>query len=384
MPKWKTTADVAIIGGGIMGVCTAYYLAKRGAKDVVLLERNMLAQASTGLSVGGIRQQFSEPANILLSQETLRVFKNIKEELNADIKFYQEGYLFLAQKEETRREFELNIDIQRKYSVPVEALSPEEIKRRWPYLEVEDLKGGTFCAEDGYIDPYLVAIAFAKEAARLGVRIEQKTEVSEIRIEGNRVKGVETTRGPVLTPKVVNVAGPWGGVVTKMAGLDMPVKPFRRQVFYAEVPDAMPKHIPMILDFDVSFYFRGYDPGILVGMSDPDEPSSFNTHVDRDFLEKLSETAVKRAPILEKAKIVRGWGGLYTITPDDNPIIGELPEPEGFFRAIGFSGHGFQHGPSVGRILSELILDGKTDFNLSPFVHDRFGKAKRTGERRVV
>lgn len=367
-----------------MGVCTAYYLAKRGQKDVVILEKDLLAQASTGLSVGGVRQQFSEPANILLSQETVRLFKRFKEEFNTEIDFYQEGYLFLVQKEETWNEFQSNLKVQHNLNVPVEVLTPEEIKRRWPYLEVADLKGGTFCAEDGYIDPYMVAMAFAQEATRMGVRLELKTKVTEIQIKGNRVKGIETTKGPISVPIVVNAAGPWGGEVAKMAGFDLPVKPFRRQVFSATAPDTIPRPIPMILDFDISFYFLGYDPGILMGMSDRDEPSSFNTHVDWSFLERLSEVAVKRTPILEKAEIVRGWGGLYTITPDDNPIIGELPEAEGFFCAIGFSGHGFQHGPSVGRIMSELILDGKTAFDLTPFAHDRFGKMKETGEKRVV
>lgn len=384
MGKWKNTAEVAIIGGGIMGVCTAYYLAKRGQKDVVILEKDLLAQASTGLSVGGVRQQFSEPANILLSQETMRLFKLFKEESNTEIDFYQDGYLFLAQKEETWNEFKNNLKIQHNHNVPVEVLMPEEIKSRWPYLEVAGLHGGTFCAEDGYIDPYRVAMAFAQEAVRMGVRLELKTEVTEIQLNGNQVKGVETTRGSISAPIVVNAAGPWGGEVAKMAGFDLPVKPYRRQVFSVIIPDTVPRPIPMIIDFDINFYFLGYGQGILMGMSDPDEPSSFNTHVDWDFLEKLCEMAVLRTPILEKAEIVRGWGGLYTITPDDNPIIGELPEAEGFFCAIGFSGHGFQHGPSVGRVMSELILDGKTDFDLSPFAHDRFGKMKETGEKRVV
>lgn len=384
MGRRRKTTDIVIIGGGIMGTSAAYYLAKRGASDVVLVEKDLLAQATTGLSVGGIRQQFSHPANIRLSQHSLRVFKNFKAEFGVDIYFRAAGYLFLAQKETTWNDFLSSVDTQRQMNVPVEVLSPEEIKHRWPYLRVDDLKGGTFGPEDGYADPYLVAMGFADQARRLGVRVEEKTEVTGIRVKNGRVEGVETSGGSISTPVVVDVAGPWGGEAARMAGINLPVKPFRRQVFATSPFDAIPKPVPMVIDQDVTFYFRGEEPNILMGMSDPDEPSSFHTHVDRDFMERVTEAAVFRAPILEKAEIIRGWGGLYTITPDDNPVIGAIPAVEGFICAIGFSGHGFQHGPAVGLILSELILDGHTEFDLKPFAYDRFGDIKKEGEKKVV
>jgi sarcosine oxidase subunit beta len=251
-------------------------------------------------------------------------------------------------------------------------------------LNVDDLKGGTFGPKDGYADPYLAAMGFATSARKLGVRIEEKTEVTGINIEGGRVQGVETAKGSISAPAVVNVAGPWGGDVARMAGPDLPVKPYRRQVFMTKSFDAIPKPVPMVIDQDVTFYFRSEEPGIIMGMSNPDEPSSFNLNVDRDFLEKVIEAAIRRAPVLEKAEILRGWGGLYTITPDDNPIIGEAPGVKGLFSAIGFSGHGFQQAPAVGLILSQLILDGQTNFDLKPFSYDRFGKKEQEGEKRVV
>jgi sarcosine oxidase subunit beta len=382
--EWKNTADVAIIGGGIMGASTAYHLAARGCTDIVILEKDLLAQASTGLSAGGIRQQFSHPANIRLSQEAVRVFERFEEEFGVDMEFRQVGYLFLAQSEDVWQEFLDNVAIQRQFDVPVEVLTPDEIKCRWPYLEVDDLQGGTFCPEDGYADPYMAAMGFANAARRLGVRIEEQTKVTGIRLEGGQVRGVATPRGPVSAPVVVNVAGPWGGTVVQMAGFDLPVKPYRRQVFVTQAFDAIPKPVPMILDIEPAFYFRGEGPGVLMGMSDPDEPSSFSTNVDYLFLEQVIDKAIQRAPILEEAEIGRGWGGLYAITPDDNPIIGALPGAEGLFCAIGFSGHGFQQAPTVGRILSELILDGETGFDLSPFVHDRFDSVTSKGETRVV
>jgi sarcosine oxidase subunit beta len=384
MGTWKNTATVAIIGGGINGASTAYHLARRGCTDVVILERDLLAQASTGLSAGGIRQQFSHPANIRLSQEAVRVFERFEEEFGVDVEFRQVGYLFLAQSEEVWQEFKVNVEVQRRYNVPVEALSPDEIKHRWPYLNVEDLRGGTFCPEDGYADPYMAAMGFANTARRLGVRIEEQTEVTGIQIEGGRVRGVETRRGPIAAPVVVDVAGAWGAIVARMAGLELPVLPYRRQVFMTKAFAPIPKPVPMILDIEPAFYFRGEGPGVLMGMSDHDEPSSFHTHVDYPFMERVIEAAIHRAPLLEEAEILRGWGGLYDITPDDNPIIGALPDVEGLFCAIGFSGHGFQQAPTVGRILSELILDGRTDFDLSPFAHDRFEKIQGKSETRVV
>jgi sarcosine oxidase subunit beta len=384
MAEFKSTADVAIIGGGIMGASTAYHLARRGCSGVIILEKDLLAQASTGLSAGGIRQQFSHPANIRLSQEAVRVFERFEEEFGVDMEFRQVGYLFLAQSEEVWQEFLTNVEVQRQHNVPVEVLSPEEIKHRWPYLNVDDLRGGTFCGQDGYADPYMAAMGFANAARRLGVRIEEQTRVTGIRIEDGQVRGVETTRGPISAPVVADVAGPWGGEVARMAGFDLPVEPCRRQVFMTQAFDAIPKPVPMILDIEPAFYFRGEGPGVLMGMSDPDEPSSFNTHVDYAFMERVIEAAIHRAPILEDCEILRGWGGLYAITPDDNPIIGPLPGADGLFCAIGFSGHGFQQAPTVGRILSELILDGRTEFDLSPFAHDRFDNVRGKGETRVV
>jgi sarcosine oxidase subunit beta len=384
MGSWKDTAEVDIIGGGIMGASAAYHLALRGCTDAVILEKDLLAQASTGLSAGGIRQQFSHPANIRLSQEAVSVFERFEETFGVEIDFHQVGYLFLAQSEAVWQEFQTNVQVQRAHAVPVEVLQPDEIRYRWPYLHVDDLRGGTFCPRDGYADPYTAAMGFAKSARRLGVRIEEQTKVTSIQVVGGRVQGVDTTSGSIAAPVVVNVAGPWGGEVARMAGLDLPVQPYRRQVFVTRAFPPIPKPVPMILDIEPAFYFRGEGPSVLMGMSDPDEPTSYNTHVDYAFMERVIDAAIHRAPILEEAEILRGWGGLYAITPDDNPIIGPLPGADGLHCAIGFSGHGFQQAPTVGRILAELILDGTTDFDLSPFAYDRFGKLRAKAETRVV
>lgn len=379
------TADIIIVGGGIMGLCLAYFLAKRGKQKILLFEKGLLAQASTGLSAGGIRLQFSHPSNIRLSQISLNIFENIKEELGsaAEIFFRQAGYLFLTSSAQTWKDFQSALRLQNRMGVPSESLTPGEIRSRWPYIKTSDLLGGTFCNRDGYADPYLTAMAFAGKAKKLGVLIHEETPVRAIAVQGGKIRGIRTDKDIFSAPVVVNAAGPWAAEVGHMAGVRLPVQPVRRQMFMATSAKGLPRPVPMVIDMDTLFYFRGEEPGLLMGMSDPDEPTGFNTSVDRSFLEKVVERALHRAPILAEAEIIRGWGGLYAVTPDENPIIGKIPGPEGFFCAVGFSGHGFQHGPAVGSILSKILLQEETDFDLFPFRHDRFD-GRSQGERRVV
>ena len=384
MFEWEKTADIAVIGGGIMGLCTAMYLAMGSAGRIVLLEKNLLSQASTGLSVGGIRQQFSHPANIRLSQMSLSLISHFEERFKTDLGFQQTGYLFLAEKNSTLTQFKDNVALQQKCGVPVELLSPSEINSRWPFLNISLIQGGTFCAQDGYADPYQVAMAYARADRNLGVNLMENTTVHQILIQGGRVFGLETSRGRLTAPIVVNAAGAWAGEITASTGLNLPLKPFRRQVYVTRKFTRFARPLPLIIFQDTLFYFRGEGEGILMGMTDPDEPSSFHTHTDRAFLEQMIETATQRVPDLAEAEILRGWGGLYAITPDENPIIGRLGEIEGLFGAIGFSGHGFQHGPAAGRLLSDLIIQGHTDFDLSPFAYSRFGKPGGPGEQRAV
>lgn len=334
--------------------------------------------------MGGIRQQFSHPSNIRLSQMTLKFLSDPPQGFEPPGDFHRVGYLFLAREPQTWQEFQANVQLQREHGVPVELLSRSEIARRWPFLRTEDLQGGTFGAEDGYADPYSWAMSFAKTARRMGVRIEENTPVLSISTEGGRVRGVRTPQGMVWAPVVINAAGPWAGEVGAMAGLRIPVKPYRRQVYVTRRFGLFPNPIPLIIDQDSLFYFRREGEGIMMGKTDTSEPSSYHTHVDRAFLEGLIETATWRAPELAQAEILRGWGGLYAITPDENPIIGRLGDLEGFWGAVGFSGHGFQHGPAAGRILADLILRGGTDFDCSPFVYERFSGPLGPGEQRTV
>ncbi len=378
-------ANVVIIGGGVMGTSTAYHLAKQGCQDVVLVEKKQLASGSTGLSAGGIRLQFSSEANVRISLESIQTFERFAEEFEAEIDFRQHGYLFLAAEPGDWAEFQANVAIQQRLGVPVRLLSPEEIHDMAPYLHLDDVVGGTFCPRDGYADPYSVTMGFAKQARRLGVRICEETEALDIKVSGGKVRAVVTSEGEIATPLVVNVAGPWAAQVGRLAGLELPVVPYRRQVFVTAPFDELPKQIPMIIDFALSFYFRREGASVLMGMTDHEEPPSFNTNFDLEFLVKVADKAAHRAPVLDRADFMRGWGGLYAITPDDNPIIGQdIGGVEGFYGAVGFSGHGFMQSPAVGRILADLITSGQTDFDLSPFRLERFEAEAAIGEKRVI
>lgn len=378
-------ADVVIIGGGVMGTSTAYHLAKQGCKDVVLVEREQLASGSTALSAGGIRLQFSIEANIRLSIESLQIFERFAEEFETEIDFRQHGYLFLATEPNDWAEFQANVAVQQHTGVPVRLLSPQEIRNMAPYLYLDDALGGTFCPRDGYADPYSVDMGFAKQARRLGVRICEETEALDIKVGEGKVTAVVTNKGEIVAPVAVNVAGPWAAQVGRMAGLELPVLPYRRQVFVTAPFDELPREIPMIIDFAPSFYFRREGASILMGMTDKDEPPSFNTNFDLKFLVKVADKAAYRAPVLDRADFMRGWGGLYAVTPDDNPIIGrDIGGVEGLYCAVGFSGHGFMQSPAVGRILADLIISGETDLDLSPFRLERFRAKGLVGEKRVV
>lgn len=385
----KTTAEVVIIGGGCMGASAAYHLTRNGVSDVVLLEREpMLGMGSTGRNAGGVRHQFSSEANVKLSIESIRLFERFTEEVGYEIDFHQDGYLFLLSNEKDLSAFRRNVEMQRRLGVEVEVISPDEAQRLAPGLEVEGVIGATFCSRDGIADPNGVTMGFAKAAQAAGAYICRETEVTGIRTEAGHVTAVETTRGTISTRTVVNAAGPYARDIGTMVGLDVPVFPYRRHIFITEpIPprSSVPASRIMVIDFETTFYFHREGAGILFGMSDPDEPSSYNSTVSWEFLEKITRTAVKRLPALADAGIAHAWAGLYEMTPDAMPIIGPSREVEGLFIVAGFSGHGFQHSPAAGRALAEMIVNGEArDFNKTPFSFDRFSRGSHECEANVV
>jgi len=397
----KPTAEVVIVGGGCMGASVAYHLARRGVTGVVLLEREtLLATGSTGRNAGGVRHQFSNAANIRLSIESIALLERFKEEVGQEVDFHQDGYLFLLSTPSSVETFTRNVALQRSLGIDVDWLEPGAAARLAPGLDVAGVIGATFCRRDGIADPNGVTMGFAKAAQAAGVTIERETEVIGIGVERGRIARVETTKGPIATPVVVNAAGPHARAIGRMAGVDVPVDPYRRHIFIAAfdtlrpgafdkgAPGRPPATVPpsriMVIDFETTFYFHREGAGVLFGMGDPAEPPTFDTTVRWDFLEEVTAVAIRRLPALVDASISHAWAGLYEMTPDANPIIGPAHGVPGLFLINGFSGHGFQHSPAAGRILADVIAGRDPGLDLTPFALERFGAGVAAGERYVV
>jgi sarcosine oxidase subunit beta len=384
----KSSADAVIVGGGCMGASVAYHLARRGVTNVVLLEREkLLGTGSTGRNAGGVRHQFSNAANIRLSIESIALFERFAEEVGQPIDFHQDGYLFLLTAPASVETFRANVALQRSLGVDVHWLDARQAAELAPGLDVEGVAGATFCQRDGVADPNGVTMGFARAAQAAGVSIERDTEATGIAVSGGRTTGVETTRGRIDTRVVVNAAGPHARAIGRMAGVDVPVDPYRRHIFIATI-DGGAARVPashiLVIDFDTTFYFHREGAGLLFGMGDPDETPTFDTTVQWDFLPQVIDVAVRRLPALADASISHAWAGLYEVTADGNPIIGPADGVDGFYQINGFSGHGFQHSPAAGRILADLISGRDPAFDVSPFAHARFAHGGVVGERYVV
>jgi len=383
----KRTADVVVVGGGCMGASVAYHLARRGLTDVVLLEREkMLGTGSTGRNAGGVRHQFSNDANIRLSIESIALLERFADEVGQVIDFHQDGYLFLLSSSPSVETFRRNVALQRSLGVDVQWLDGGDAARLAPGLNADGVLGATFCQRDGIADPNGVTMGFARAAQALGVAIERDTEVTGLRLDGDRVTAVETTRGAIETRCVVNAAGPYARQIGRMAGADVPVDPYRRHIFIAALDKAggngarVPASHIMVIDFDTTFYFHREGAGMLFGMGDPNETPTFDTTVQWDFLPQVIEVAVTRLPALADAAISHAWAGLYEVTPDANPIIGPAAGVGGLFLINGFSGHGFQHSPAAGRILADVIAGRDPQVDLRPFSAERFARSAEATE----
>jgi sarcosine oxidase subunit beta len=384
------TADAVVIGGGCMGTSVAWHLARRGIGRVVLVEReNVLGAGSTGRNAGGVRHQFSHEANVRLSQESIAVLARFADEVGDDVDFWQDGYLFLLTDPASVTAFAGHVEMQRRLGVDVQWLAPDEAARLAPGLDVAGIQAATFCAADGIADPSGVTHGFARAARALGVDIRRGSELTRVITSGGRVIGVETSSGRIDTAVVVNAAGPWAGQVGAMAGLTLPIEPLPRHIFIAGPSDAgwrggVPDSRIMVIDFDTSFYFHREGAGVLFGMGEKTETFGFDTTVQWDLLERVTPVAIHRLPALADASITQAWAGLYEMTPDAMPIIGPVPDLNGFFVIAGFSGHGFQHSPAAGRILADVIMGRDPRFDLAPFRATRFAEGDNGGEHSVV
>jgi sarcosine oxidase, subunit beta len=381
----RTTADAVIVGAGIMGCATAHALAERGLTNVLVLEKDGIGQGATADAAGGIRQQFSTETNIRLATYSVRVWETFRERFDQDIDLHQQGYLFLLTDPVEEPVFRKNLALQQRLGVPARWVTPAEIAAVNPFVLLDDVYGGTFCPEDGWVDTSAATMGFARAARTLGVEIVEETAVTGIRVEAGRVTGVDTPAGAVATPLVVICAGPQTRLVGALAGVDIPVDPYRRMSFITEPFAALPPTLPMTIEFATGLYFHPESGGFLFGMGNREEPSSFDKTVVEDWLIQTVEALIARAPVFAEANVRRGWAGFYEITPDDNPVLGFLGEPEGLAVAAGFSGHGFMQGPAIGVCMAELILDGAArTVDIAAFRPSRFREGALAQEHNII
>ena len=369
-----------IIGGGIMGLSTAYHLAKRGCRRVVVLESGeMFGLGSTGLNAGGVRHQFSTAVNIDLSRLSIGMMERFAGDMGQEVGLRRCGYLFLLDSDGDLRRFRDNVKLQNRHDVPSEILDAGAIAELVPELDLTGIVGGSWCARDGLVDPHGLLQGYVSRSRVLGVTLETRAPATAIDVFGNRVTRVVTPGGTIETPAVVIAAGPWSAQVGALAGADLPIRPIRRQIAVTNAMAALRADFPFVIDFSRALYFHREGAGILTGMSNRDEPPGFDTSVDERWRLTHLENAVARLPMLADAELVAEWAGLYEVTPDDQPILGRLPHADGLFVCAGFSGHGLMHGPAAGLLMAEEILDGRAHtIDVDPLRWDRFAAGTRS------
>jgi sarcosine oxidase, subunit beta len=379
-----SSASIVIIGGGVVGLSSAYHLARRGIRDIVVLDRDALGAGSTSKAAGGVRAQFSDPVNITLGARSLETFRDFPVLFGQEIDFHQVGYLFLLSSPEAVTAFEANVALQNGLGVPSRMITPGEAGRLSPLISTEGLLAAAYSPADGHCTPEAVVLGYASAARRNGVTLVPYCAATGIDVRDGRVVAVRTEGGTIRTDTVLCAAGAWSADVGSWVGVDLPVTPLRRQILVTEpVPDLDP-HTPFTIDFDTSFYFHGEGRGLLLGMSDPEEAPGFELTRSDAWLPRLGEAIERRAPALAEIGIASGWAGLYEMTPDHNALIGRADSVENFLYATGFSGHGFLMGPAVGEVMRDLYLGEQTFVDVSGLSAGRFADAVVRPELNIV
>lgn len=371
------TAEVIIVGGGVNGCSTAYHLARRGVRHIVLIEKQHIASGPTGVSSGVVRQHYTNPTLAAMARDSVRVFERFGEEIGGDAGFVQCGVVFLCGSESASL-LATTVEMHQRIGIRESLLSPDELQAMEPQLFSEDVAGGAYDPDGGYADPTLAANSFADAAKRLGVEVLKRTTVTDLHIDDGRIAGVATDKGDISSRTVIDAAGPWGAKLAAIAGVDIPITVTRHPVVVMQRPRTWETPTPVWGDLIGGWYFKpDGKTGIMVGSVQDDHRSvDADAYVDtatHDEIAAASSAILRRFPVMEEGTARSGWAGLYDVTPDSQPVIDRIGGVDGFFCAFGFSGHGFKIAPAVGRIVSELVLDGECrTYDVSIFRHDRF------------
>lgn len=384
-----TSAEVVIVGGGVMGTSVAFHLAEAGVADVLLLERDALGAGSTAKAAGGVRAQFSDAVNIALGARGLEAFEGFAERPGGAIDLDQVGYLFCLTTVEDLATFEAAVALQNSMGVATRLLAPTEAAGLAPVLRTDDLLAAAFHARDGICSPDGVVQGYAAAARRLGATLLTGVEVTAIEADASGVAAVVTGAGRVTTGSVICVAGAWSEALAATAGVHLPVTPLRRQIVVTEALDERrqalaPRSTPMTIDAASTFYFHREGPGMLMGLSYEDEVPGFDLSTDDAWLPTLLAAVEARAPALADLGVAHRWAGLYEVSPDHNGLIGAATDRPGFFYATGFSGHGFLQGPAVGEVLRDLWLGREPFVDVSPLSAERFAVGTVRPEHHIV
>jgi sarcosine oxidase, subunit beta len=372
-------AAVVVVGGGIVGASVAFHLAEAGIEDVVLLERGDIGRGSSGKPIGGVRAQFSDALNIRLAARSLVAYDRFAERPGADILLDKVGYLFLLRTQDAVARFEQSVAIQNEHGIPTRMVSAAEAHELSPPVDPDAYVAAAFSPSDGHARPTAAAAAYVDAARACGAQVITGCEVLDVEVRGGEITAVHTSRGSIRTSTVVCAAGPWSSEIGAMAGVELDVRPIRRQIaFSAPLEPAAPR-LPFTIDYETTFYFHSAgDGGVLLGMSDPDQAPGFALDYTEEWLPTLRRSAARCAPSLATVPVRDGWAGLYEMTPDANALIGESEAVGRFLYATGFSGHGFCQAPATGEVIRDLVL------GVEPFVDVRPLRAERFAERAPI
>ena len=368
-------AECVVIGGGVIGVSCAFHLAEAGV-DVLLVERGGLGEGSTAKAAGGVRSSFTSRVNVELGLRGLAAYSAFSERFGVEIDFRRDGYLYLLADPAEVTAIGHCAELQREYGVRSHLLTPAEAKGVLPLLETDGVVSALWSPDDAKATPDAVVRGYARAARTCGATLRTGVEVTGIERDGDTLTGVNTAAGFVRTGAVVCAAGAWSGRIGELAGLDLPVRPFRRQVVFTGPVPGLPERVPLTIELPSAFYFHREGAGLAMSFSEDDGFPGFDSHYEAgEWLPRLAELAGRRVPAVLDAGIRTAWAGLYEMTPDRNQIIGESVLLSRFFYATGFSGHGFQMGPATGELIRDLYLGREPAVDITELDVRRFERA---------